>query len=193
MSSISALILAGISVQPPSVPDQVQPAAPLRIIERPARPDFEPGLYTGRIVALTDKTVTIRFAGCVKIIEVWPQRDGTVIHNVYVQDNAKPPREFPFSAHLLRDFWGGPPPEDMAHRVSDLRIGDLVRLECMRAQPNACYAIGIYRRPGGKVPPAARDLTFPKEHRWDVRMNAQQAAEERAVALLRQVGLRLGR
>jgi hypothetical protein len=81
----------------------------------------------------------------------------------------------------------------MAHRVSDLRIGDLVRLECMRAQPNACYAIGIYRRPGGKVPPAARDLTFPKEHRWDVRMNAQQAAEERAVALLRQVGLRLGR
>jgi len=152
--------------------------------------DWVPIGFYGRVVALTPQTVTVKPEGNLTATLTWRSLDGTEHKKVYVQDNTKPPREFTFS-EMLKPGPNGVGGAAYGHRVSDVQVGDVVHISCTRTRGvDYCRAIEIYRRPGGQVPPAVGETDVSPEHRWSVRMNAEQAREELGLAALRKVGLR---
>jgi hypothetical protein len=156
--------------------------------------DFVPTTYRGRVVGLTNKTVTIKPGGSVQTNEVSFHPDKTVKEErVYIQDNNQPPRLFVFGDQLLPRPNGACPVQH-GHRIADLQMGDVITIGCSRFRGvDHCTRIEIYRRPGGKVPPAVGDDKLSVQNRWDTRRNAEQAREETAVAAIGRLGLRLPR
>ncbi|MBA4065182.1 MAG: hypothetical protein C0501_15995 [Isosphaera sp.] len=77
------------------------------------------------------------------------------------------------------------------HRAADLQMGDVVSIRVTREPPDVeyCYEVSIYRRPGGLVPPSIWDEGVKWEWRWDTIQNARQAAEEKALVILRHLGV----
>lgn len=191
-----AIPFAMLTWQGPSRVSNVARAAQL-----PVGPDFQPPAYHGKVVEITKKTVTIRLEGYLQFNEISYLAEGTKRERVYIQDNDQPPKEFVFGDQLILRPDGVSLVKD-GHNISDLRVGDVVRIG--RNQwlgIDYCNMIQICRRPGGKVPPAVEDERWSKlgkesgknlDHaRWDNQMNAAQAREEKAVAALKRIGLRL--
>jgi hypothetical protein len=166
------------------------PGAPAAI---PVPKDWQPGAYRGRIVALTEKSVTIKLEGIVRMEAITFNPDGTVKQKCfYTQDNSQGPRAFTFN-NALTPGPNGKPSVQSGHKVSDLRMGDVVYVLCTHAKGvDYCGEIEIHRRPGGQVPPAIQDEMLIQlgkkigkdltDSRWDVRMNAEQILEEKACA-----------
>jgi hypothetical protein len=64
------------------------------------------------------------------------------------------------------------------HRLRDVRIGDWITIELAPARDgHVCINLGIYRRPGGTIPPA-EDTHLPEGFRLHNRRNAEQFVEE---------------
>jgi hypothetical protein len=156
--------------------------------------EWEPTAFSGKIVALTEDAVVIKPAGELKITVESRRGEGTVTKMVYVQDNKQAPKRFVFSDRLLPRP-NGASPVQFGHNITDLRVGDLVTVgQWTRVRGvDYCNTLEIYRRPGGKVPPVVEDKNTSVENRWDTRMNAAQAREEKAVAAIIRLGLRLPR
>jgi hypothetical protein len=152
---------------------------------------FEPPDFRGQVVGLTDKTVTIKPQGSLKFTATTFNRDGTIKdEKVYVQDNGQPPRMFDIDA--MRPRPGRGKRIQYGHMPDDLRMGDVVLIGCKHVRgTDYCTRIQIYRRPGGKVPPAYEDKDARFEKRWDTIMNAKQAAEEKAFVAAVWLSLRL--
>lgn len=64
------------------------------------------------------------------------------------------------------------------HRLGDVRVGDKVTMDLAKARDGpVCIRLGIYRRPGGIIPPA-EDEQLPAKTRLHIRCNAEQFVEE---------------
>jgi hypothetical protein len=198
MRLLIAAALLAVPLTPAATSAQATPA-PVGTYP-PVGEDFTPSIYKGRIIAMTEKTVTVKPYGDIREYLMGPIRpDGTRDIREYVQDNNKPPQTFTFTESLL--YWSGTntagrvgtPPPDGTHNVGDLRVGDLVFIDCGWRVGGVVYCrdVQIHRRPGGKVPPARGAEKLPVEKRWDTQANAAQFAEEKGPAALRKVGLRL--
>lgn len=103
------------------------------------------------------------------------------------QDHKKPKR---ISAAGTRP--GGNPDgegEEMTHRVSDLKVGDVVRVQAdiSRGGEEWTGEISMERRPGGKIPPYYGDQfteKFPFPHlAFHLRNQAEQDWEEKGVPI----------
>lgn len=109
-------------------------------------------LYGGRVIALTEDTITVR-KWCVA-------------------------RVFRFSPQLTSDRIPLEWSLGTGHRLRDVRVGDRVTMDLAHARDgHVCINIGIWRRPGGVIPPA-EDTQLPAKSRLHVRANATQFAEE---------------
>jgi hypothetical protein len=129
--------------------------------------------YQGRVVAVTEKTVTIRPEGLLWVASIKYLHGGTLTRR-YTQDNSKPPRTFTFCDDLLHDRASG----RSLYKIADLKIGDAVLISCGRHNGvDYCINIEIQRRSGGTVPPS-QDVFLPEKFRHSARMNAEQFAEE---------------
>jgi hypothetical protein len=160
--------------------------------------DFLPPEYRGQVTELTEREITIKLERELTIFQLAFHPDGTVKDKrVYVQNNNLPPKTFEFSPLLLHhsglnpNYRGSISPY-IGHKVTDLRAGDIVNVECYRFRGlEYCSRVVIERRFGGKVPPAVELAGTAEEHRLHNRMNAEQAREERAVLVVQRLGLRL--
>jgi hypothetical protein len=197
-------VLIGLLVAPLAAsypPGDLPRPAPMPI---PVPKDWQPGSYRGRVVALTDKTVTIKPEGNLRMEIVSFHPDGTVKEKlVYVQDNTQPPRVFTFSDRLLPRP-NGQPGVAQGHKISDVRLGDVIYINCSQSRGvDHCSEIEIHRRPGGRVPPALQDERLSElgkrlgkdfnQSRLDTQMNAAQTAEEQAFGVIGWLGLHLVR
>jgi hypothetical protein len=145
-------------------PDDLQPTPK----DAKPTPERVVELKLVKVVALTEKTITVQY-----------------------QDEL--PVEYPFTQQLLTDKRGLPAP-GLGHKVSDLAVGDIVEVDTLKDRGVVyCCAVGIHRRPGGKVPPAIEFSGLPERLRWHVRMNAEQAREEKAFEVMERIGRRLAR
>jgi hypothetical protein len=129
------------------------PAQPPAPKENPTPKDWQPGVYSGRVVGLTEKAVIIKLAGALRVERISFHPDGTVKEKqVYTQDNDQPPKEFVFHDQLLPRP-GGRTLVVHGHNISDLRIGDVIQFGCSHGlDMEYCTSIEIHRRPGGRVP-----------------------------------------
>ncbi len=181
--SLAALAGATANAPPPEM-------APVK-----AKPEEVPSTYKGIVVAVTDKTVTIKPSGDVTITKSRIGEGGKKeVVWVYTQDNTKPPQAFVFSDAAL---WAngtlpfanraGKPAlavnsNSRLHKISDLCLGDLVEITCGDVGGTVyCNEIAIIRRPGGQVPPTIGDDTLPVADRVCTQRNAAQAREEQIV------------
>jgi len=191
MLPIAAIVLLVGGVPPEFV--QIPPVQPPRVIQRPLRADFYPGIYMGKIASVTKNSITIKLCGAPKIICSETLPDGTIAESTYVQDNTREPVELAFSPALSKGERDSSPNYGTDHGVADLRVGDLVYLDYYRslAGMDTCKAIGIQRRPGGKVPPAHHDLSGQNKFRgrWDDKCNAEQFMEEVGMPMVGKLGL----
>jgi hypothetical protein len=198
-----SIVLIAIGGQPIPAPRPAGGGSP-RAAEKPdlagwlpVDKDFIPSSYRGRIIGLVGKTVTIKPEGDLKIGQIKTLPGGAVEKRLYVQDNTGPPRTFAFHGMLLRfsgldsTYRGGvTPPHDTDHKVGDLQIGDVVDIGCERLEGvDYCHRVSIQRRPGGLVPPANGDAKLPAAKQWCTHCNALQAAEGKALLILRDLGV----
>jgi len=111
-------------------------------------------VYNGKVLVLTKDTITVQTPGRV-------------------------PRTFAVAPTLCSDRIPLDPQLSLLHRLRDVRRGDLVGVRLARGRDGyVCIALGIYRRPGGKIPPAEDDH-LPENCRSHIRCNADQAREEK--------------
>jgi len=129
-----------------------------RVGPAPVSRGFKPDEYHGRVVALTEKAVTIKLEGNLQIEVVSFHPDGTIKEKkVYTQDNNQASLTFPFAPQLL------PRPNGIehvqrGHKVSEIQIGDVIQIRSSQWQgADHCTEIKIYRRPAGRVPPTVGD------------------------------------
>jgi hypothetical protein len=110
-------------------------------------------LFGGQVVALTEDTITIR---------KWRAAA----------------REFRVSPALTSDRIPIEWRLGTGHRFRDVRVGDKVTMDLAKARDGSvCIRIGIYRRPGGIIPPA-EDEHLPAKSRLHIRCNIEQFVEE---------------
>jgi hypothetical protein len=134
-----------------------QNAVPGTIPLAPANNDDLRNAYRGKVVELTEKSVTIKPEGEVKVVQ-YCGGDDLSKARIYIQDNTEPPRKFVFTEGLLYhsglnpNYRGGSMPY-FGHKVSDLKVGDSIYINCrrMKAQEN-CERIQIEARPDGNIP-----------------------------------------
>jgi hypothetical protein len=140
--------------------------------------------YKGKVVGLTEKTVTID-GTFTKMYREDRLPGGTIKKTLISYDDGPNPRNFTFHPNLLRPV----PLFNTRHCPADLRMGDVINIWVSHEDPSVeyCVIIAIHRRPGGRVPPAIGDERLQRlgvpEVRWDNRMNAEQAWEERGVPI----------
>lgn len=162
-----------------------------RIVVLPAGAGYVRTHFSGRVLAVGDETFTLKPEGNPTTQESFSfHPDGAIKEKrIYVLDTPQDPTTFMFDDSLLMfngrkipaGRWAGlgQSPRYDEHRIADLRPNDLVWIRCRRIKGiDYCNSIQIQRRPGGKVPPAIGDGTKPHKYRVDVRMNAEQFAEE---------------
>jgi hypothetical protein len=143
--------------------------------------DEVPPSYYGKVVEITKYTVTIKPQGNLKVYTHRNVGGVMVEESVYVQDNSRPPQSFVFDERL---FPNSSSHVQRGHRISDVKVGDVIQISCGEFRGMAhCFGIEIYRRPGGKVPPAIGD-DKTSLNRWDARMNGEQFAEEKVLPRL---------
>lgn len=175
-----------------------EPAPPPKPIRN--QHDVIPSTFRGKVMAVTDKSITVKPEGFVegRAIRFLPDGQQEVV-SVYKQDNTKPPMTFVFSDDLL--LINGPLAGRLKgagyrqHRIADVQVGDHVEIGCDTAKKGVavCGNLQIIRRYGGRVPPAITDNDLPpkRQHlRVDVQRNAAQEKEEKAGRILTQVFLR---
>jgi len=163
-------------------------ADPLKLApgEVPVPKDWAPPAYVGRVIGLTDKTVSLKLVRELRIEEISFNPDGSEKSKmVYIQDNNQPAKLFVFHEQLLPRANGVAGPQD-SHTVADLRLGDVIKIRSSRdirgdRHVEYCHSIRIQRRPGGQIPPLVIDKALPLEHRWHTKMNIEQAREEKAM------------
>ena len=162
------------------------------IVQRQVQNTFAPPRYRGKVLEISQKSITIKLEGSIQVNVIHYLADGTKVERVlYIQDNNQPPKELVFSDQLL------PVPNGRTlvldgHNISDLRIGDGVEVGASRwLGVDYCNKMEIWRRPGGKVPPSVLDKKTTTANRWDTRRNAEQEREENAVASVQRLVLRL--
>jgi hypothetical protein len=196
MRLFTALVLLALPFVPVagSDPPDRPPGYPLKLApgEVPVPKDWPPPAYYGRVVGLTDKMVTLKLVRGLRIERIAFNPDGTEKwKQVYVQDNNQPPKVFVFADQLIPKA-NGRIAVQTGHRMADVRIGDEIHIGCYQGQGvEYCAGIQIYRRPGGRVPMAMNEEKIDPEHRWDTKRNAEQVREEKAIALMTRLGLRL--
>lgn len=92
------------------------------------------------------------------------------------------PRRFAVSDILASgDFWRSVTPPSR-YKLSDIRVGDQVNIDYDRIDGrDICWAVGIRRRPGGKIPPGH----YPADARYQPHEQAQalQDLEEKSIPL----------
>jgi hypothetical protein len=192
-----ALILASVSLG--SLHAEEPKPKPRKVL-LPARNDFYPHAFHGRVVSLTDETITIQPEGDFRIGEITFLPDGTVVERLYFQDNSQPAKTFTFSDDMLatndtlpadRKDKGQKSPRVRQHKISDILVGDIVRINCWKRQGGGetCLSIQIQRRPRGKVPPALGDNDVSAESRVDIQHNAEQFLEETLIPAYRDLKL----
>ena len=126
--------------------------------------------FRGKVLQITQKSLTIKLEGKVKTVE-YRQVNGVEVTRTYLQDNKQPPRTFVFAPPLLyysglNPNYRGPGCLYLGGLVTDLRAGDSVYINYCRAQgQDYCTGIVIEARPGGKVPPVRGGLPLPPEKR----------------------------
>jgi hypothetical protein len=140
----------------------------------PRKVVYSPEPFMGTVTAITAETITVRGPRAAS-------------------------RRFAFSPHLAAGgVWPGwswdtnqHPPVSIAHppglpaqyRARDVQVGDVVAIEHSRVDGvDTCDDVCIYRRPGGRVPPAP-DESPDQGYRWHERMNAYQDLEEKGIPL----------
>jgi len=173
-------------------PPKAAPEPPPVIVEVPLSKGFYPSAYQGQIVSVTATSIAIKPCGDIRFIQVGKRPNGIVHKATYVQDNTREPIEFALSQELRKGIESSRASIDTAHKVADLRVGDIVYLYNDRATGvDTCTAIGIRRRPGGKVPPSQDDLnkTYHYPSRWDDKCNAEQFIEEVGMPAVNNLGL----
>lgn len=127
------------------------------------------GYYWGTVTALTPDSITIQGQGDA------PQGGKRVpINGVQTFGLSDTLRSGGFlNALNLRRY---------SYRLADVAVGDRVLIRYDRVGgDDYCWGICIERRPGGRVPPAQRDL--PGGRPWHEVMNAQQDFEEKGIPL----------
>jgi hypothetical protein len=178
------LLFATAGLAQPRDSDRAEPPP------EPVGPDYVPSWYYGKVVGITDKAVTIKLEGDVKLDPIEGLPGGIQKKWVYVQDNTQPPLEFIFADNLFPGRRGPKTPRCSEHQVADLRVGDVIELRRQRMRGgDYCIGIQIQRRPGGKVPPAIGDAKAQPEHRVDNRMNTEQYLEETLIPAYRDLKL----
>ncbi|MCI0705102.1 MAG: hypothetical protein L0241_28915 [Planctomycetia bacterium] len=201
MRILIVLALVGLSLTSLQS-DEPKPKPPQAVL--PVGDDFVPSAYLGRVVNVTEETVTIKPEGDLKIGSISFHPDGTIKEErLYIQDNTKPPQTFVFSDGL--HWYNGTlpaarraglvlTPHSGLHKISDLRPGDFVFINSYRRQGiDYCAEILIQRRPGGQVPLTIGDDKLPVKDRIATGYNDAQAREEMMIATFKQFGLRLSR
>jgi hypothetical protein len=120
------------------------------------------GCYRGTVVAMTDETITL-------------------------QAGARMPRTFGLTLALLSDRIPLERRVGAAHRLKDVRLGDLVYLDLVPVRDGFVgIHLGIVRRPGGKVPPAEDAHYSMRSHDF---YNAAQFVEEKVIPAMQTFGV----
>lgn len=118
------------------------------------------GIYAGRVIAITDDTMTVQLRNRI-------------------------PRTLTIAPPLLSGdvaSRGGP---GTGHRFQAVQVGDLVDLDVVQVRGGlVCLAVGIGRRPGGVIPPDENPTGIPERNRRHHHYNAVQAVEERLLPIL---------
>jgi hypothetical protein len=118
------------------------------------------GLFCGTVTALTDETVTVKWGDFPRTFLVSP---------TLASERIPLPR---------------PIPPGCPHRLGHLRVGDKVGFRLVPTPRGyMILALGIYRRPGGTIPPGEDD-ELPEQSRPHNIFNADQAAEEKVLPKL---------
>jgi hypothetical protein len=184
MRFFAPMVLVGLALSPT---DSAEPL-PKPDSTEPVPADWPPCAFVGKVVALSDETITIKPQGHLKIYRIPSSADRPAKkEQVYVQDNTKPARLFVFSDPLL--YFNGTLPAarrrglglspTTGHKISDVQTGDLVFISCNRAKGvDYCTRLEIQRRPGGRVPPAIDDDKRDPNKRIDTGYNVAQFVEE---------------
>ena len=145
--------------------------------------DEFPHIFMGRVAAMTGQTITLKPEGYIKFTTQLSTGEAYELVSVYKQDNTKPPRTFVFHRDLLRGIV-----ERRHHKIADVQPGDVVWIDCRRLEGvDFCIEIEIWRRPGGRVPPAFGDNVESPKLRVDNFRNAEQAQEEMLIATFRRL------
>jgi hypothetical protein len=137
-----------------------------------------PPSFMGRVTAVSEKHLVLKPEVGLTLTTTHYTNGRPFRTTVYVQDNTKPPRTFVFSPTYQ--------PLHGEHKHSEIQVGDLVYLRCIRKDGvDICFGVQIHRRPGGRVPPIIGDDKTDPSHRWDNRRNAEQWIEETLIPALR--------
>ncbi len=164
----------------------IPPAAP-KPARKPAGPDYQPTGFLGRVEFIGPDKVTLKPERNPQITWVETNSDGSEVEVFYVQDNTQPPKTFTFSDRLLtlngvvlprNRVWNGQYSRG-EHRISDVRVGDLIYVDygTLRGQ-TLCSWIAVLRRPGGRVPDAYGDDNPDYKLKSSTERNAEQFIEE---------------
>lgn len=154
------LVGAARSAEPPAVAPAPREAPPIYCPKNPP-PRMATqyvGFYWGRVTEIDREfSITLRAAdGETKQFQIDPKLIG-------------PPPANPFA-------WFG-------HRLADVRVGDVVRVEYHhRNGLDTCQAIDICRRPGGKIPPVPGESPHAP-FRVHERLQAYQDWEEKGIPI----------
>jgi len=116
-------------------------------------------IFGGKVVALTEDTITVKkWTGIPRTFNVAPPLTS---------------KRIPLEWHV-----------GCGHRLNDVRIGDKAGFHLVSTPRGyTVVALGIYRRPGGTIPPA-EDEHIPERSRMHHYYNACQAVEEKVLPKL---------
>jgi hypothetical protein len=95
---------------------------------------------------------------------------------------AQPPKLFHASETLANGKYAKDGVTRGTHLLTDVKKGDKVTIQHSRVNGvDICESVRIFRRPGGKVPPAAGDEKLANNQRWDTQRNGEQFIEEKVI------------
>jgi hypothetical protein len=140
----------------------------------------------GTVTQIGPDSITISFHATVET-EVNLDPDGRAVSFTDRLIPAAPPETFKFAQSLIDGKPGKCFGESFSYRITDVQVGDHVMIG--RSSLNGvdyCHMICIYRRPGGKIPPAPDDKKGKYVHRkyqWHEYYQARQDFEEKGIPI----------
>jgi hypothetical protein len=149
--------------EPTAVAPPPRVAQAKRVVPRPTE-------YYGHVLAVDGQSITVRGS------EMGRPGDELVIRRFVAGE---------YLANGEQDPWER---LNCDYRLGDIRVGDRVYLKLHElGDEDVCASVRIFRRPGGRVPPAPWDEPEPGRIPYHERMNAQQAFEEKGIPLPRRL------
>jgi hypothetical protein len=150
------------------------------------RPDnfFSPCAGDGGFVTeLTADSITLTYVGFRQEIVTTHDAAGRPVHTEIRQIPPPPPKTYTLGEELAAGRMPRTASDRDTYRITDVQIGDVVSIEWNRINGiEFCQAIRIYRRYGGRVPPAPREPPDAR-YKWHEECQAIQDWEERGIPI----------